>query len=296
MNKVWFIGAFALLIFIVPAHAGEEMQQMKNTAVDIATTSVKNELNADGGSIPGWLKRTSVQFQFERNYNPTYQIETVQPLFQLDDDDMFFIQANARRRDSNNTFNLGLGYRNIVWDEVMLGVNSFYDYSSKYKYKRLGFGLEAIGTQFEARANSYHRIERKKEIRTGVDGEVLNGFDVELGGRLIPFSVFDDLRMFGSYNVFYARENADDFEQYVFRATHPVGDYFDLEMRYTHDVKKYDTNIDQNRFFIEISLNLDKPVKYSPDLREKLLQPVERIHEIIVEETSAFSVSIKRGT
>jgi len=247
---------------------------------------------------PEWLKRTTIKLQIQDDYKPTYELETVQPIFQTIDRDMFFTQLNLRTRGGEQTYSIGIGYRNIVTDWLLLGVNSFYDYATPYDHQRYGFGFEALGKRYEARANSYHRATSTKEIRSGVYQRVIEGYDVEFGGAFIPRGILEDLKIFAGYQQFNAKY-IDDLKTYQLRLTYPVTQYTSIELRAMKDEGKAE------RYFAQLTIGLDVPTKTKKtkagdiDLKQKLLQPVERVKDIIVEEYASaggFTVKIKRGT
>lgn len=247
---------------------------------------------------PGWLKRTTFKFQFQDDYKPTYELETVQPIFQTNKKDMFFTQINARTRSNDQTYNIGIGYRNIVTDWLLLGLNYFYDYTTAHDHRRHGFGFEALGKRYEARANTYFRASETKEIRTGVYQRVMQGYDVEVGGSLIPFRMLEDLKVYAGYQWFDAKYT-DDLKTYQLRTTYPITQYTGIELRAMKDKNKAE------RYYAMLTIGLDAPMKTKKtnnneiDLKQKLLQPVERIKDIIVEEyaeaAGGFTVTIKRG-
>ncbi len=235
---------------------------------------------------------------------PAIEIETVQPLYRPTEDDVLFLQLNARSREWNETYNLGLGFRSIVNDRLMLGVNAFYDYTDYHDHMRYGFGLEALGKKYEARANSYFKASGEKDAKDDSKEKVMGGFDVEIGGSLIPF--YEDLRLFAGYGWFNSTY-ADDVKRLSLRGTLPISRYMGLEFKYTrnccNDWAKTSSSGQVDTLFAKVSIGLDGPIKgvarTEEDFRKKLLQPVERENTIIVERKAgagAFSVTVSRGT
>lgn len=250
---------------------------------------------------PDWLKRTNIQFQFREDYKPSYMLETVQPIHSFrHGKDILFTQINARTRGGDQTYNIGLGYRNISYGTVVLGVNAFYDYTTYYSHQRVGAGIEALGVDYEARANAYYKATGAKEIRSGITEEVMNGFDVEAGGNLIPWSFLYDLKLYAGYQYFNS-DYADDIKYYNVRAVYPISKYLEIEGKMLKEENR------DEKFILQITGGVDVASKRNPRandrtelLKRKLLQPVEREHDIIIEQKNAssggFSVSVKRGT
>lgn len=141
--------------------------------------------------LPEWLRRTDISVESMNRSNPTWSIETVQPLYQTPNTlrDTVFFQGRWGRRNADNTINLGLGYRHLLEDNSwLLGVNTFYDMTTKYDHSRLGLGAEAIGRYVTLRTNYYSRLSGEKTISTenGITTteRVLSGYDYELDAPL----------------------------------------------------------------------------------------------------------------
>ena len=247
--------------------------------------------------VPDWAKRTSINIQVEEEFKPLVELETVQPVYQFNENDMWFWQFNFSNRNSLNTVNFGTGYRNIITPELMLGINTFYDYQQDNKHRRWGVGFEAIGKKYEARVNRYLGLSSKKEVEAGVFEEVVDGWDAEIGGKVIPNS---DLKLFAQYSVWEGIQK-DDYKQRSVRATYPLNDSMSFELKYTDDDKKQG-NLDDSRFSAQLSIALGKKssksqnLDRSENLKDKLLIPVQRNNEIMVERTVGARVTIGRGT
>ena len=112
-----------------------------------------------------WLDRTDIAIHGTQNGRPTYSIETVQPLTETEDTkrNTTFFQGRLATRGSDETLNLGLGYRRLLQDESMiLGINTFFDTTRKNSHERIGLGLEAIGQQYTFRSNVYRKLSNEK--------------------------------------------------------------------------------------------------------------------------------------
>jgi hypothetical protein len=270
----------------------DESSANVNEAINKALNMLETPENA-----PDWLKRTTFDIGVEENYKPTWNLETVQPINQFYADDMLFWQFHTSLRGNVDTYNLGLGYRNIIHPEVMLGINSFYDYQNKNNHERWSVGVEAIGKLAEFRANRYMAITNKKEVSTGVFEEVLDGWDAELGGSIIPSF---PLKLFASYTVWDAKQT-DDLKQKAVRLEYFLNDSITLGMKYTHDNNKQGS-MDQNRLMAQmtVSLGTKSPtsmnVEQATDLHERLLIPVKREHDLIIEKSVSANIKIGRGS
>lgn len=170
------------------ANASDDTQQAASTLQNVATQQLKSDPN-----IPDWLKRTDISVQGLENSKPTWSIETVQPIYQTPDSltNTVFFQGRWGHRNSDNTFNLGLGYRYLLSDQSWLfGINSFYDTTTRYDHQRWGVGAEAIGRYITLRTNYYKAISGEK-ITSSNNGviyteQALDGYDYEIDAP-IPY-------------------------------------------------------------------------------------------------------------
>ncbi len=300
MNKKIKITALSTAMAVVlglsfNVAAGGETEPVLTDLINKTISAGKTSLYENA---PDWLSRTSIELQIEENYKPTIELETVQPIMQHNSkNDMVFYQLNARTRNSKKSYNMGLGYRNIFSEDMMYGVNIFYDYSAENEHKRSGFGLEAISNDYEARANSYNTLSNRKEIRTDEFEEALDGWDVEVGGSIIPFD--KNLKIYLSHSEFdTVTDGVNDYKDNRIRAIYPVTSNIILEVGRTMEKEKYGKN-DKERSFAKLKYtfgNQEGAWHKPKNLRTRLLQPVERRHEIVLEKTINATVSVGRGT
>ncbi len=270
---------------------------MANSATDLVNKAVNAGKDALYADAPDWLQRTSVELQIEEGFKPTIELETVQPILQNSDNDMLFYQLNARHRNSEQSYNLGLGYRNIASDKIMYGANLFYDYAAEHGHKRSSLGLEAISNIYEVRANVYNAISGKKTIKTNEFEQALDGWDVEVGGSILPSD--RNLKVYLSHAQFDAvSAGRSDYKDNQVRLTYPLNNNTLLELGHTMEKEKY-SDKDKNRSFAKLKYTFGKVdnTKSLPSsgLRSKLLQAVERRHEIVLEKTIQASVTVSRG-
>jgi hypothetical protein len=268
-----------------------------DSVTDVVNKAINLGKEALYEDAPDWIQRTSIEIRVENNYKPTIELETVQPIMQNSKDDMYFYQLNARTRDSQKSYNLGLGYRNIVADDMMYGINAFYDYSAKNKHKRSSIGVEAISNDLEARVNVYHAISGKKEVGSAEFEQALDGWDVEIGGSILPSN--KDLKVYLSHSEFDAvTAGRSDYKDNQVRVTYPLDNNTMLEVGHTMEKEKYSSK-DKDRSFAKLKYTFGKKTSTKSavaGLRTKLLQPVERRHEIVLEKTINATISISRGS
>ncbi len=172
------------------ASAAQNPGQLPTTALNMAADSVKSQwIPTLWGDAPEWLKRTEWDVQFNRINGPQYNILTTQPIWQSEGKkDTFFYQASYEHYNlydiSRNTVNGGIGYRRLMLDnQLLLGVNNFYDYEMNYDHARSSVGVDAKWGVLDAYGNYYFRLNGAKEVKGGTE-RVNNGYDVGLGAPL----------------------------------------------------------------------------------------------------------------
>ena len=87
--------------------------------------------------------------------------------------------------------NLGLGYRYLMSEDLLVGVNAFYDYLDTPTVARYSVGGELKGSWFDFSANWYQGLEEGRATN-GSRVESADGYDVELAARMpqVPWLEF----------------------------------------------------------------------------------------------------------
>lgn len=137
------------------------------------------------------------------------------PLWQ-DDDSLFYTDLRFQNDDAGSgEYNLGLGFRQIVADSVVVGAYGFFDQRTTQAdntFNQATIGVEALTEDFDFRANGYIAEKDAKAIvgaagtavivnnQIFVQGQAeraLSGFDAEIGYKL-PLAFEDtEVRIFG---------------------------------------------------------------------------------------------------
>jgi len=244
-------------------------------------------LQANEDNIPDWLSRVEYSVEVETDKKPKFYFQTVQPLYQdTDKTNTIFYQPRISILEGRSTYNLGLGYRRLVSENLLLGVNTFFDYQDLHRHARAGIGAEALGQIFEARINSYFGgLTNKKIIKDTAASQtierVADGGDVEIGA---PFPYLPWLKLYGS-GFWYDFKEFDDKFGWKSRLEAKVNDSLRLEF-YTWDDNKGDTEYGARarfQFDLKDAFKISKEAYPEKDLREDTLIPVERNFEITVE-------------
>lgn len=149
------------------------------------------------------------------------------PLWQ-DDDSLLFTDLRFQNDDAGSgEYNLGLGFRQIIADEIIVGAYGFFDQrttSNDNTFNQATLGVEALTEDFDLRANAYIAEKDAKSIRNAAGTAVLqnnqifvrgqaeralSGFDAEIGYKL-PLGLDDmEFRVYGGGYHFDASNTRD---------------------------------------------------------------------------------------
>jgi len=261
------------------------------------------------GSPKGWMKRLDYSVEIETDKRPQFYFETVQPLRVVKEGRRnFFVQPRISQQESHLKYSFGLGTRWLTMDdELITGINTFFDYQDLNRHYRGGLGLEALGKRAEARANYYVGASSKRLVQETASSatyeKAVDGFDVEAGSPL-PF--FPWVKLFGSY-YFYDYKFSDDVEGWKLRGELKPLDFLTVDLILDDDNKddidyglKTALRIPFEDFnFAKLRQNVSpkKEMFQEYDLKTRMLDPVEREFDIEVErymEVGGIVVAIGR--
>ena len=157
-----------------------------NRAINaVAMSNVSNAMYGAKGKP--WMRRTTLNFQFQEGWKPLYSVETVQPLGHYDEKsrDVWFTQQRiSRASDIGTTLNVGVGYRRISKnDRRLYGAHLFYDHRFLRHHDRFSGGLEYMSGESEFRFNWYGSAsdERVLDANLHTLERVANGYTLEYG-------------------------------------------------------------------------------------------------------------------
>lgn len=181
-GKILTAGVLTCLA-VSTALAANDDANIRNMAGYLATSSVNQAMQNENAQ--DWMKRTTVNVSFQKNFTPQYEVETVQPLTKVDANTKQVVFAQGRvahNSVSGTTLNVGVGYRHMNSDKTaMWGVNGFYDHGFQYNHSRISGGLEYFNGQHELHLNAYRGVSGEKEVDTAnhIFQRVADGYDVE---------------------------------------------------------------------------------------------------------------------
>ncbi len=282
-----------------------------NASLSKKTKTALNETGASGSAleIPEWLKRTSYGITVETDQKPRIYLETVQPLYQsLDKVNTFFTHDRISIQDKRGTYSAGFGYRRLMFnDNLLAGINNFFDFQDLHQHYRTGAGLEFITKMLELRANSYFGLSHKRKVEesatSAVYERVANGGDIELGG---PVPYLPWLKLFGSYYRYDFRK-FKDMAGWKARGEIKPFKFITINLETFDDNKGEQEYRMDGRFNLSFddftprsilkALSLTKDSYPKTDLKERTLDRVERNFNIQVEkwiESGTMAIEVGR--
>src|SRR5258708_12565832 len=108
---------------------------------------------------PDWVTRVDVNSQTDAEGASNLSVSSVQPLYETDKSDAVFtelhVDHNDQGADRSRVSNLGLGYRKLLRDDLMVGVGGFHDRDWTADNQRTGAGAEVKWRAPELSTNYY---------------------------------------------------------------------------------------------------------------------------------------------
>ena len=287
---------------ILPFLAATALFISSSLAADLkqaATSKVSNELNGAKNKvinnvissfenfITESFPRTEISVTGAEELKPQWEILTVQPL-RDDGENITFFQGSLLRWDGErDTINLGLGQRKLLLNNnILVGLNTFYDHEFTVDHSRLGLGGEFITSVGEFRANNYYANSNQR-LNGGNAEEAMSGSEYEFGTH-VPY--IPKLKVFVKKFNWDAGTSNLDGETY--------------SAQYSHGSLTLEAGVDQfdsgeDRAFFKITLAPSKGETSSSKIiqdvayrlesvEEQKLTKVRRENKIL---TSAFTVS-----
>ena len=266
---------------------------LANTAFAGWNSVKQKSLNKLESAINKNLDNTEVTITSQERNKPSFEIITVQPLQEQEDNITFFQGSVIASDGDRETVNLGLGHRIFLNNDLtMLGINGFYDHELDYDHKRTSLGTELRTSAYEFNTNAYFAASNARTGKNNTEEEALGGYDFEVGAHL-PY--MPNWKVFAKHFDFDV-PNGNDFEGLEYSTEIYVPG---TGIRLTTGVKDYDNHKDN--WFFKLSFNLgtvnsnEKFVRDSAyqltSMKDKKLDKVRRENLIIKKKGGAFSVT-----
>ncbi len=199
-------------------------------------------------------------------------------------DTLLFGQGGLLLRDGEDGANLGLGYRFLAGEGLLLGVNTFYDWLSDPDVERWSVGVEARSAWLDLHANWYQGRGNDR------DGDTLyyspDGWDVEIAAHL-PEAPWVELG--ASYYLWEGEGGQDDLEGLRYGLSLKPFTLWNIGFEYDDpdgDGGSWGVKTDLNyQFGVPLSNQLAlRGTQGTPDLWSRRYEKVEREYAIRVRE------------
>ena len=283
MKKIiFYVMIFCIMIFY-PVFPETTESLVKGKAINKFNDYTSNIVQRVSDSLKknDRIKYLDIGFEFREKGKSSLDIKAVNKLSE-NKDSAFFNQTSLSLHDNDETINIGLGYRKLFNDDLlMLGSNVFFDYQFNETHTRSGLGIEAISSVFDLKGNYYNALSGYKNTTAGEE-KALDGMDAQIDYHL-PGK--NDVNFF--VNVFEWKNSSSSYkingEKYG--ANFKIDNLL-IEGGYLNDNKNNDGTYGSIKFVIPLGATEDtaqdqKPFEYV-SVRDKLYQPVKRENKIKV--------------
>ncbi len=197
---------------------------------------------------------------------------------------LLFNQGGLLLRDGKDGANLGLGYRFLAGEGLLLGVNTFYDWLSDPNVERWSVGAEARSAWLDLHGNWYQGRGNDR------DGDTLyyspDGWDIELAAHLptVPW-----VELGASYYLWEGEGGQDDLEGLRYGLSLKPFTLWNIGLEYDDpdgDGGSWGVKTDLNyQFGVPLSNQLAlRGTQGTPDLWSRRYEKVEREYAIRVRE------------
>ena len=197
---------------------------------------------------------------------------------------LLFNQGGLLLRDGEDGANLGLGYRFLAGEGLLLGVNTFYDWLSDPDVERWSVGAEARSAWLDLHGNWYQGRGNDR------DGDTLyyspDGWDIELAAHLptVPW-----VELGASYYLWEGEGGQDDLEGYRYQLSLKPFTLWNIGLEYDDpdgNSGSWGVKADLNyQFGVPLSNQLAfRGTQGTPDLWSRRYEKIEREYAIRVRE------------
>ncbi|MGL6627798.1 inverse autotransporter beta domain-containing protein, partial [Aeromonas jandaei] len=223
----------------------------------------------------------------------------------LDGNDYLFYTQLGARTDSDRSFiNAGIGSRYFLSD-LMVGVNSFYDYDLTGYNRRLGIGVEAWRDYFKLAANGYFRLNdwQQSVLDEMVDynERPANGMDIRLQAYIPSYPQLGGNVTFEQYwgnevALVSSNERAKNPFAFSYGAEYTPFPLLSFGIGHKHSGSSHEATVAMELNF-QLGVSLDKQldggsVAQSRTLMGSRYDLVDRNHHIIMEYQKQTLVSL----
>jgi len=278
------------------AKATEKLSALKDRKINGFSNKVSESIASFAKNNFDSLKYLDFSIDAEEYSKPTFSIMSVTKLLELGNGGTIFNQTSLNTHDSDETINIGLGARKLLFDnKLIFGINTFYDHQFDENHKRIGLGAETISSLFDLRGNYYNAMS---DLRTNKEGSykerALDGWDLR-GDYHLPIQ--HDVNIFMTAYKFKNPQDGSDFEDKgnKFGADAKLGNFV-IEAGYDSNNQEKDNYFGSVKYIVNIGednqSNTPKSATSFTDVSDKLYQPVKRENKIRVVKIGASGVVV----
>lgn len=260
-----------------------------------------------------YLPRLDINYK-HGNKRRMGRTEGLIPVWQSDDK-LLFTDVRGWIDDNNSKEgNIGIGYRQIVNDNFILGTYGFFDHKitdSGNGFSQNTFGAELLTEDFDLRGNIYLPKDKKKETASSKQNHLLQGsniivgnksyevthkgFDVEVGAKIPQI---DDLKLFYSYYHFNSSDSSvmdNDINGHKLRGEYglfkkEIHNLF-LEGEYSNDNFRGGNSFIGLRYSVDFSSNN----KNLTALEKRMTSPVYRDNDVVIERLDGILTKLQNS-
>jgi len=240
------------------AKATEKLSALKDRKINGFSNKVSESIASFAKNNFNSLKYLDFSIDAEEYLKPTFSIMSVTELLELDNGGTIFNQTSFNTHDSDETINIGLGARKLLYDnKLIFGINTFYDHQFDESHKRIGLGAETISSLFDLRGNYYNAMSGKKTNKEGSYVErALDGWDLR-GDYHLPIQ--HDVNIFMTAYKFKNPEDGSDFEDKgnKFGADAKLGNFV-IEAGYDSNNQEKDNYFGSVKYVVALGDNVKK--------------------------------------
>ena len=281
------------LLFSIPVNSDENVEKFEKKAKEFGLSKLNQTVDQLEDNIVSDTNVTHIEisvgedlFELGNSSDDTKTKTEALLVYRLYEDDGLFVfnQSSVVNFAGRQTINLGLGARSINSENtIILGANGFYDHELQSDHKRVGFGVEALTSNVEFRANSYHAVSNAITYK-GINEEALDGYDYRVAYNL-PF--------FYSSSIFATEGRWDDGKDYNVETSEwglKAELLPNLHISMASQAQDNDKDATVASLAYQIPLGSSKQVSQRGDnlfnheltpIREKLYKPVQRENRIM---------------
>ena len=240
------------------AKATEKLSALKDRKINGFSNKVSESIASFAKNNFDSLKYLDFSIDAEEYSKPTFSIMSVTKLLELGNGGTIFNQTSLNTHDSDETINIGLGARKLLFDnKLIFGINTFYDHQFDENHKRIGLGAETISSLFDLRGNYYNAMS---DLRTNKEGSykerALDGWDLR-GDYHLPIQ--HDVNIFMTAYKFKNPQDGSDFEDKgnKFGADAKLGNFV-IEAGYDSNNQEKDNYFGSVKYVVALGDNVKK--------------------------------------